>query len=192
MNICIKKIKEHKIMKFKYLTILLFSILVLGCKSTSNDSDRELESNKYEILAAKEKLKLNIYIKEVAEKALEIQQVRTQIENAANIEKLDADQVRESLWQNSYVPVGMERIITFKWEGPPENVLNALADTVDYDIEYYGKKYPVKPTIVIQPVEMNVKRIIDEVERQSFNRGYIKNIQILEDIKLINVHYQEH
>jgi hypothetical protein len=178
-------------MRKKITATIALSILLTACSSTNNmENVKEINGDDYEFLAQKEQLKLHENIKNIAEKALEAQLVRKQVTNALILPNLDSDQIREAEWQTTHIPSGMERELSIDWSGDPEPLLKTLASHVDYDIDFEGKPYPVSKNIVIYPNRQNVKKLIDEIDRQS--SGYIKEINIYEDLKFIKVIYQEH
>jgi outer membrane murein-binding lipoprotein Lpp len=178
-------------MKKKLTATIVFSLLLTACSSTSKIEDiSEVNRDDYDYLAQKEQLKLHENIKSIAEKALEAQLVRKQVTNALILPNLNSEQIREAEWQTTHIPSGMERELSIDWNGDPEPLLKTLASHVDYDIDFEGKPYPVSKNIVIYPSRQNVKRLIDEIDRQA--SGYIKEINIYEDLKFIKVIYQEH
>jgi hypothetical protein len=173
-----------------FTTFLCLSLLgVTGCTSTPK---KEVKSTSvdYEKLALQEQKKLYLNIQTISYKALETQRIRQKVQNAASLQKMDADQIREANWQNNYIPVGMDREFTIDWKYDPEPLLKMLANYAKYTISFKGKPYPIKKNIIIHPEKRNIKDIIDDVAYQT--KGYIDKIEILEDIKHINIIYMEH
>lgn len=173
------------------VTILVSSLLLSGCTTTKNNKEAEATSNiDYEMLALEEQKKLYDNLEEIANKALEAQRIRQKVQNAASVQVMDADQVREALWQESYVPEGMDAEVPIDWKGAPEPLLKVLANYSHYEIYFENNPYPIARDIVIPSSRMNVKKLIDEVERQS--QGYISDIKIYEKLKIIKVIYEQH
>lgn len=172
------------------VTILVSSLMLNGCTTTNNNKEVENSNIDYEMLALEEQKKLYDNLEEIANKALEAQRIRQKVQNAASIQVMDADQVREALWQESYVPDGMEMVVPIDWKGSPEPLLKVLANYSHYEIYFENNPYPIARDIVIPASRMNVKKLIDEVERQA--QGYISDIKIYEKLKIIKVIYEQH
>lgn len=160
-----------------------------GC-ATTKKNNVEVDKKDYELLALQEQKKLYLNLQEISYKALETQRVRQKVQNAASLKVMSADEIREANWQNSYIPVGMERTFTIDWKYAPEPLLRTLANYAKYTISFEGKAYPIEKNVVIYPERQNIKQIIDDVGRQT--KDYIADIQILEDIKHIKVIYLGH
>lgn len=171
-------------------TFFCLSVLAItGCSSTPK-KEVETANVDYEKLALQEQKKLYLNIQTISYKALETQRIRQKVQNAASLRKMDADQIREANWQNNYIPIGMEREFSIDWKYDPEPLLKMLANYAKYTIAFKGKPYPIKKNIIIYPEKRNIKEIIDDVAYQT--KGYISKIEILEDIKHINIIYTEH
>ena len=171
----------------KKITITIISSLFLtACASTNMQEESE-----YERIILRERQELKHNIKEVAEKAYEVQRVVSQVRNAQALrsEHLTPEVMRYTEHQASYIPVGMEREMSVTWPAYPEQILGLLANASGYQIEFVGQPYPIKRVVNIDPRPRNIKRLIDDVESQSVN--YIKNVEIFEDSKLIVVNYEQ-
>lgn len=181
--------------KRKLILVLGFSSILIGGCASKPDNTEELKVKKdilkFEEMASEERGRLHDYIKEITDKAITVQKERRDIESALTLPQLDADKIREAMWQFSYVPVGMDRVISVdQWNAPPEPLLNTLANYAKYEITYTNNKPPIDKTISINAENKNLKYLIDEVQRQSV--GYIKDIKIMEDIKHIVVDYEDY
>lgn len=171
----------------KKITITIISSLILtACASTNYDDESE-----YERIILRERQELKHNIKEVAQKAYEVQRVMNQVRNAQALrsEDLTPEVMRHTEFQASYIPTGMEREMSVNWQAHPEEILKLLANASGYQIEFVGQPYPIKRVINIDPRPRNIKRLIDDVESQSVN--YIRNIDIFENSKLIIVNYEQ-
>ena len=180
---------EREIVMNKGLMLTAMLTVFLGACSSNPNKPTDGQLSNYEALAKKEEIKMHRYIQDIAAKALEVQRVRKNVENALALPKMDADHIRQAQWQIAHVPAGMERMLEIEWKGAPEPLMRALAENAHYTIDFDNKPKPLEPTIVVHSVSQNIKQLIDEIDRQS--DGYIENIHIYEDLKFIKVVYQE-
>jgi hypothetical protein len=179
----------REIVMNKSLVLTAMLTVFLGACSSNPKNPEDVRASNYEALAKKEEVKMHRYIQDVAAKALEVQRVRKNVENALALPKMDADHIRQAQWQIAHVPPGMERLMEIEWKGAPEPLLRALAENSHYTIDFDKKPKPIEPTVVVHSFSQNIKQLIDEIERQS--DGYIEDIHIYEDLKFIKVVYQE-
>lgn len=180
-------------MKKKYVILSLALIFSLSaCSSKPKQVAVSSNDDEYQrlILEQRELLKNNII--SVAQQAYEVQKTIMQVNNAMALKSTDfsPDVMRHKEWQNTYIPVGMERNISIDWKAYPEELLKLLASASSYDIEFLGKPYPAKRIVNLDPAPRPIKKLIDDVELQS--TGYISHIDIFEDSKLIKVYYELH
>lgn len=164
--------------------IMAFGLLS-GCSSTGTQNNDE-----YERIILEERQELKQNIKEVAEKAYDVQRIIKEVENARALksEDLTPDVMRNAEYQASYIPVGMEREISIDWTAYPEELLELLANASGYQIDFIGNPYPIARVINVGPERRSIKRLIDDVEANAKN--YIKNVDIYEGEKLIIVNYE--
>lgn len=178
-------------MEKKYLIITLSIALLLGGCASKPAKPVVVEDN-YEKLIFEQREILKQNIMDVSRKAYNVQKTISEVQNAMALKSTDfsPEVMRYKEWQNTYIPVGMEREMTIDWKAYPEEMLKLLASASSYEIEFIGKAYPIARMINISPDPRPIKKLIDNVEMQS--KGYIERVDIFEESKLIKVYYELH
>ncbi|PSV01182.1 DotD/TraH family lipoprotein [Photobacterium kishitanii] len=126
-----------------------------------------------------------------AEKASDAATILAQLENGYAAKNMRKDDYNSYLFQNSYVPVGMERDVPdLNWNGPAMPVLKMMADLSGYRIDVSANTPLRQPYIRINTADfqrqVNVIDIIRAID--TANKDILK-IDIIESPKIIKISY---
>lgn len=102
---------------------------------------------------------------------------------------LTSEQIRQAVFQETYIPNGMEPQSEMGWDGAPEPLLSRIASMSGYRLDFANQRPPFGRGITMSAEKRNLREMIAVVEQQS--KGYIDKIQIVDSVpdKVIIVHY---
>jgi hypothetical protein len=112
--------------------------------------------------------------------------ILSEVKTASVSEIMTYDSVRQANWRANYVPEGMDRKITIKWDGPATPVLKQIERYVDYDVILMNRKSPIPNIITIDSYNESIINIIRKISAQTEG---LMDITIFEDAKKIEVRY---
>lgn len=164
--------------------------LVSGCSSVKDVEPAKLKFNTESFSNAS--ISDSLYrLTESAEIAANAQKALAELANGYAAQQMTADDYNEYVFQNSFVPLGMEREVgDLNWAGPAMPLLKLVAEMAGYSVAEPAHKPLFEPTVRINTIqtnkELNVMDVIRAIE--SSNKEEI-SIEILEDNKIINVNY---
>lgn len=170
-------------MKFKILTTILTSLILMGCSMTQ---EKKIETEYVDY-------NRDIVIKDFKEISLAIKEammIMARNDNALTSEVITPEKIRIANANATYIPAGMERVVPFNWKGPAMKALEALAKYSDYKFVKGGRK-PVtmlEPVVFIDEKDKNIADLIRFIESQTKDRLSV-SIREFQDKKILEVNY---
>lgn len=174
----------------KILALTLICVAMSGCsvfkKKEFELQKQEFVDKTYNMEAPSDR---EVY-EELAKAAKNIDrsvQILANVNNAAKSETMTYDQIRQARWKTTYVPLGMERVMTIRdWNGPVTPVFSQIEKTTNYKVKILNEAPPYGNFVSLNVVNEPVINVIRRIDADMQDR--IK-INILEDEKLIEVSY---
>ena len=101
----------------------------------------------------------------------------------AQIESVDSNNSDDS---TGYTPARLDSKLSIVWNGPPEQVLQKIADISGYNFSILGNPSAIVPAISINAKETPIIDILRDVSYQA--RKFI-DVMVHEDLQLIELRY---
>jgi hypothetical protein len=161
------------------LTSILF--FTVGCASKEVQIQTEVVDYNKDVVIQE--------LRQTSKTVSEALMIMARNDNALKSKTLTSEQIRNENAMSSVVLPGMERIISFDWNGPAMNALKALADTADYDFRAGG----IKPVAMLEPLayinhEDSIMELIRLIQSQTKDELEI-NVHVFEYERFIEVNY---
>lgn len=169
-------------MKNKTLALTVSFIVISGCSTNFKIKEREYVDFNSDVIA--NELKLS------SEAISDAMLILARNDNALKSELLTAEQVRTENAKAVFVPSGMEKKTSFRWNGPAVTALASMARYSGYEFVVSGKR-PVRalePNVYLDEENKQVIDIIRLVEAATKDRLSI-TIRDYQNIKMMEVRY---
>lgn len=151
-------------MKFRLVTIstILSGVLLTGCATQAQPQPQPQLPKENPLLVS-----LAHSANQIESSVKELKMLNA----AVNAPKLTAEQAKQYTQAQAYVPAEFKKIVTVpSYEGTPEKLLQAVANSINWDFKTYGQRPAMNEIIAKQYKETSLIDIVKDVG-YSINSG---------------------
>ncbi|MDK9793843.1 DotD/TraH family lipoprotein [Vibrio sp. D431a] len=174
----------------KRLIILLPALILSGCSSSPTDVEpAELTFNQTDLNESQMSQAYHDLVDSAAASSEALRELSALANGKASLE-MSREEYDEYIFQNSYVPAGMERIVDLKWTGDFYPVIEMLATLSGYTPAPSASRPLGRIDISIDTSKesrpLNVMDVIHRINNVHKDRI---DIRVLEGLKIIQIDY---
>lgn len=112
--------------------------------------------------------------------------ILAETQNAVALKTMTPAQASQVKWQSSYVPPGMDMLMTLDWAGRPEPVIQMCAEGAGYRFTTLGKA-PVQDIVI--RVRAKDRPVVDVLRDVGTQMGHLGTLRIIPETKTVELRY---